>query len=108
MPGFGGNAQAQSWIIDIGLFDVRLLPYITVNWACKPTSEEDKEEILDYVAHSQFFEVSSSESSDENFKNVIMHLCVTVEDTRSYNGVSPERPWYLKPIISLYNPRRYT
>jgi len=95
--------------VDLGIFDIRLLPYIKVNFIFKPLEERDDKRILEWVCQGVFYTVEDV-IDDENFQHVILHLSCKIEDFRPLGDQGEynlTRPWKVKIMITLTNPRLF-
>ena len=103
------DSQATNFDISLGVFDIRLLPYVRVNFVFKPCEERDNNRILQWVNQGFFF-TATDIAGNENFKDVTLHLSCDINDFRPEGDQgewSLERPWKCKVIITVANPRLF-
>ena len=102
--------QALGWNIQLGVFDIRLLPYIKADFIFKPVEEIDKNKILEWVNSGIFYSVETLEENNEFLKNVTMHLTCQISKFRpegDQGDYQLQRPWKVKTLITLINPRLF-
>ncbi len=106
------ESQLKGLEIEIGIFDVRLLPYITVMFVLAPVEEVDQGKIISWNYKGYFFQVDDIPGAvNENFKNVTLKLGMRITDFRPHGhggDYELKRPWKMKAIVKFFNPVQYS